>query len=307
LKIGELGEFGLIKKIKGLFGAPEGVLGIGDDCAILPYGDRELLITTDTLIEGVHFFEEMEPYLLGRKTLAVNISDVAAMAGAPKWAFLSLSIDGEREFSWVEEFLRGLRSVALEYGISLLGGDTTSSDRLYINITLIGENGIGESVKRSTAKTGDIVLVTGNIGCSYAGFVALRDGIDGYDELKRKHLNPKPRLSEALKVKPFATAMIDVSDGLVQDCLHICEESGVGMKLYWEKIPFCRAEFVSEEEMICGGEDYELVVCVDSNYRDRVEGMDNFTVIGEVKKGSGVEVLKGEDVVEIKDCGYSHF
>ncbi len=307
MKIGDIGEFGFIKEIRELFGAPEDVLGIGDDCAVLPYGDGELLITTDTLIEGVHFFEGAEPYLLGRKSLAVNLSDVAAMAGKPRWAFLSLSINGERELSWVEEFLRGLKSIATEYGVSLLGGDTTSSDRLYINITLIGENGRGESIKRSTAKAGDIVLTTGKIGCSYAGFVALRDCIEGYDELKRRHLDPTPRLSEALKVKPFATAMIDVSDGLVQDCLHICEESGVGIRLYWDRIPFCKTELVSKEEMICGGEDYELVVCVDRGFREEVENIEDFTVIGEVRKGNRVEVFRDGNVVEIKDCGYSHF
>ena len=307
MKIGDAGEFGLINRIKELFGAPKGVLGIGDDCAILPYGDRELLITTDALVEGVHFFKDAEPYLLGRKSLAVNLSDIAAMAGKPRWAFLSFSINGERELSWVEDFLRGFRDIALEYGVYLLGGDTTSSDKFYINITLIGENGRGESIKRSTAKAGDIVLATGNIGCSYAGFVALRNGVEGYDELKRKHLDPKPRLFEALRVKPFATAMIDISDGLVQDCSHICEESRVGMRLYWDRIPFCKTEFVDREEMICGGEDYELIVCVDNSYRERVENMDNFTVIGDVKEGDRVEILRDGEVVEVEDCGYSHF
>lgn len=307
MKIGEVGEFGLIKKIRELFRAEGSVLGIGDDCAILPYGDKELLITTDTLVQGVHFFEGVEPYLLGRKSLAVNLSDIAAMAGKPKWAFLSLSLDIDRELSWIEQFLMGFRDIALEYDVSLLGGDTTSSDKLYISVTLVGENERGKSVKRNTARDGDIVLVTGSIGCSYAGFVALRDGLEGYDELKKRHLDPKPRFFEAFKVAPFATAMIDVSDGLIQDCLHICEESGVGMEIYWDKIPFCRAEFISKEEMLCGGEDYELVVCVKSCFKEKVESMDGFTVIGEVKKGGRIEVLRGGKVVKIKDCGYSHF
>ena len=307
MRVGEIGEFGLINRIKRYFEPPEGIVGIGDDCAVIPFGEKELLVTTDALVEGVHFFENSDPYLLGRKSLSVNISDIAAMAGEPKWAFLSLSINRNMDLKWIDEFVNGFSNVAEDYGVYLLGGDTTSSDRVVINVTVVGENDIGESLRRDSAKIGDVIAVTGRIGCSYAGLVAIERGLNGFDELKLKHLNPKPRVVEALRVKSFANAMIDISDGLVQDCGHICRESKVGVRLYWEKIPFCCADFVTQEEMLCGGEDYELLVCIERRFEEKVKGMGDFVIIGEVVNGDAVEVIRNGEVVHIENCGYKHF
>jgi len=307
LKLEELGEFGLIERIRK--NLPEGgdFLGIGDDCAIIPCGDKELLVSVDTLIEGVHFLENADPYLLGRKSLSVNLSDIAAMAGVPKWTFLSISLDKGRDVAWVDAFLNGFLDVAKEFNVFLLGGDTTKSDVLTISVTIVGENERGSSIKRSGARVGDLVAVTGRIGCSYAGLLALKNDFRRYNELKLTHLNPSPKVREALSIKKYATAMIDVSDGLVQDCNHICEESGVGMKLYWERIPFCYADFVSKEEMLCGGEDYELVVCFDRRFEEKVKDLGGFTIIGEIVQGSKVSVLKDGMDVELNGCGFKHF
>lgn len=307
MKLEELGEFGLIERIRKSLPKSNDFLGIGDDCAIIPCGGKEFLVSVDTLVEGVHFLKDTDPYLLGRKSLSVNISDVAAMAGVPKWAFLSLSLDKDRDVSWVNLFLKGFLDVAKEFNVFLLGGDTTSSDVLTISITIIGESDKGSSIKRSGAKVGDFVAVTGEIGCSYAGLLALKNGFEGCDELKFAHLNPYPKVREALSIKEYATAIIDISDGLIQDCGHICEESGVGIKLYWERIPFCYADFVSKEEMLCGGEDYELVVCFDRKFKDKMKDLNGFTVIGEVVEGSKVSVLKDGIDVKLNDCGFKHF
>ncbi len=307
MKLEELGEFGLIERIKKGLPKSDDFLGIGDDCAIIPCGDREFLISVDTLVEGVHFLKDTDPYLLGRKSLSVNLSDVAAMAGVPKWVFLSLSLNKSRDVSWVDTFLSGFLDVAREFNMFLLGGDTTSSDVLTISVTIIGENERGSSIKRSGARVSDLVAVTGRIGCSYAGLLALMKDYKRYNELKLTHLNPSPKIKEALLIKEYATAMIDVSDGLIQDCNHICEESGVGMKLYWERIPFCYADFVSEEEMLCGGEDYELVVCFDKKFEEKVKDLDGFTIIGEVVEGSRVSVVKDGIDVELDNCGFKHF
>ncbi|WP_022669755.1 thiamine-phosphate kinase [Hippea alviniae] len=303
MNISDIGEFGLIEEIKRLTKNPEGALGIGDDCAIIEYGEKELLVSVDALVEGVHFFEDANPYLLGRKSLAVNISDVAAMAGIPKWCFLSISIGKGVAKEWIDSFMKGFLDLAEEYNVYLLGGDTTSSEKTVINITIIGENRKGKSLKRSTAKVGDLVVVSGRIGCSFAGFKALRDSIEGFEELKDKHLNPKPMVEEALKIRDIATAMIDISDGLVQDCGHIAESSKVKIELFWDKIPFCDTDIATEEEMLCGGEDYQILATIRSN-----AGLpDGFYVIGRVVKGEGVVLLKNGKSVELKDCGYRHF
>ncbi len=307
MKLEELSEFGLIERIRKGLPKSDDFLGIGDDCAIIPTGDKEFLVSVDTLVEDVHFLKGTDPYLLGRKSLSVNISDVAAMAGVPRWTFLSLSLDKNRDVSWIDAFLSGFFDIAKEFNVLLLGGDTTSSDVPTISVTIIGENQKGGSIKRSGAKVGDLVAVTGKIGCSFAGLSALKNDFEGHEKLKLTHLNPYPRVKEALLIKEYATAMIDVSDGLVQDCNHICEESGVGMKLYWERIPFCYADFVSKEEMLCGGEDYELVVCLDRRFEEKVKGLKGFTIIGEVVGGSKVSVLKSGMNVELNNCGFRHF
>ncbi len=307
MKLEELGEFGLIEKIRKGLPKSDDFLGIGDDCAVIPCGDKELLVSVDTLVEDVHFLKNTDPYLLGRKSLSVNLSDVAAMAGVPKWAFLSLSLDKDRNISWVDLFLKGFLDVTKEFNVFLLGGDTTSSEVLTVSVTIIGENKKGSSIKRSGAKVGDLVAVTGKIGCSFAGFSALKNGLKGNDKFKLAHLNPYPKIMEALSIKEYVTAMIDVSDGLIQDCSHICEESGVGIRLYWERIPFCYADFVSKEEMLCGGEDYELVVCFDRRFEEKVKELDGFNIIGEVVEGSNVSVLKDGENVELNNCGFKHF
>ncbi len=307
MNISDIGEFGLIDIIKKMANREiDG--GIGDDCAIIDIDSRrDILVTTDTLVEGVHFFKDAEAYVLGRKSIAVSISDIAAMAAYPKWAFLSISLSDKMSLEYVQSFARGFCSMADEFGIALMGGDTTKSPVFTVTVTLIGENRKGESIKRSGAKTGDNVYVTGKIGCSYAGFEAIRRNLKGFEKLKKMHTDPYPKIKEALKVKKYATAMIDISDGLLQDCLHICEQSGVAIEVDFDKIPFCKADFVKKEDMITGGEDYELVFCAPKRYESVLDGFENITKIGVVREGFGVSVIKNNEKLNFKRLGFKHF
>jgi len=306
MKISEVGEFGLIEIIKNMASHRLNG-GIGDDCAIIDIGkDKELLVTTDTLTEGVHFFKNTDAYSLGRKSIAVSVSDIAAMAAMPKWVFLSISLN-DMELEYIKAFMKGFYSLADEFGIDLLGGDTTKSPVFSITVTLIGVNEKGKSVKRSGAKVKDSVYVTGKIGCSYVGLEAIKKGIGGYRECKKRHNDPYPRIKEALDVKNYANAMIDVSDGLLQDCLHICEQSGVAIEIDFDNIPFCDADFIDKEDMLSGGEDYELVFCAPKKYDKMLNNIDNITKIGEVKEGFGVSVIRNSKKMNIKQFGFKHF
>jgi thiamine-monophosphate kinase len=306
--IKNVGEFGLIDIIKNRakYISSE-VYGIGDDCAIIPCKSEEFVITTDTLVEGVHFFSDIDPYILGRKSLSVNVSDIAAMAAKPKWALLSISCPIKTPLDYIEKFIDGFYSVAGEFDIALIGGDTTKSSEFTITVTLIGQNSLGKSIKRSGAKIGNFVYVTGKIGCSYAGFFAIKNKIDGFDKLKDRHLNPKPKIKEALAVRAFASAMIDISDGFLQDCGHICEKSQVGMRIDFEKIPFCDVNFIDKKDMLAGGEDYELIFCSDKKYADIIEKIPDITKVGEVVEGCDVVIEMYGERMNFKTKGFKHF
>ncbi len=310
MSLNEVGEFGFIDFIKSraLNLLPADVSGIGDDCAVIPVGlGRELLVTVDTLVCDRHFFKGSDPFLLGRKSLSVNISDIAAMAGKPLFCFLSIELENGMDGAYLEGFFDGFFDAAREYSVALLGGDTVSGDEFSISVTLIGENEKGTSVMRSGAEVGDDVYVTGRIGCSVAGLEAIKRDLKGVEELKMAHLNPIPRIYEAMRVKRYAKAMIDVSDGLVQDCEHICLSSGVGMEIYVERVPFCETGIVDKYTMLTGGEDYELVFCAGSEYKDRLEKMENITRIGKVIEGGGVRVIEKGKEIRLKKKGYTHF
>ncbi len=308
MKISDIGEFGLIDIIKKMGATSKGISGIGDDCAIIPMdSQKEIVVTVDTLVKDVHFLGDADPYLLGRKSLAVNISDVAAMAATPKWAFLSLSLRSDTEMDYIESFMKGLYSMADEFGVELLGGDTTGGSNLVITITLIGENPINKSIKRSGANIGDDVYVTGEIGCSYTGLIAIKKKLEGFAKAKKKHLEPTPRVKEALAVREFASAMIDISDGLLQDCLHICEESSVGIEIDLNEVPLCKERLVSETDMISGGEDYELIFTANKKYEKVLKNIENIKKVGRVTDGNSIKVIENGRELHIKHLGFKHF
>ena len=309
-----LGEFDLIGRISEMFPTPEGITGIGDDCAILPQRDgMETLVTTDMLMDGVHFLiSDASPYDLGWKSAAVNISDIAAMGGRPVGTFLSYALPKGTSDEWMLEFMRGYKDLSDLSGTPLLGGDTTSSlDRLCINVTVLGECPRGHARKRSDARPGDLICVTGPLGDSAAGLsVILNDVERGETEsaLVRRHYRPVPRVSEGLILSQTegVHAMMDISDGIGSDLLHILDASHVGARVDVGSIPLsdeCKAAasrhaWDTRKLSIDGGEDYELLFTMAPG---TVPATRHF-VIGEITEGPGVEWSDHAD-----HLGFRHF
>lgn len=233
MKLSDLGEFGLIAQIRERFPAPDGTTGIGDDCAILPQRDgRDTLVSTDMLVEGTHFLrDDIPPYDLGWKSAAVNLSDIAAMGGQPTGTFLSLALPADLDAGWVEVFLRGYRDISARFSTPLLGGDTTASpDRICINVAVLGDCPTGMARRRSDARVGDMVCVTGTLGDSAAGLKAILEGVERDADVQAlidRHYRPLPRVEEGrqLAATPGVHAMMDISDGIGSDLRHILEAS----------------------------------------------------------------------------------
>lgn len=311
------GEFEFIEGIRRMFPSPEGVKGIGDDCAVIPQKDGfETLVSTDMLVEGSHFLmDDITPYQLGWKSAASNFSDIAAMGGTPVGSFLAVGLPRAIPEGWEEEFLRGFGEISRMYGFPLLGGDTTSSpDRVCICITVLGKAPEGRSVKRNGAKRGDLVCVTGCLGDSAAGLDAILCGMPRTDEvpyLIDRHYLPRPRVKEGQMLLGCTGvhSMMDISDGIGSDLRHIIEESKVGVEIDVDKIPvsfnlqsYCSnhgkdiLQFAAE-----GGEDYELLFTADPLIEASLP-VEHF-VIGRVTDSGKLE-WKGSD----RDfMGFRHF
>jgi len=265
---------------------PDVLRAIGDDAAVFSVSSsRCLLATVDVLNESVHFsLESTTAYLLGRKSLAVNLSDVAAMGGVPLYYFVGLSLPQYFSAAFVRDFYRGMRAQARRFNVALLGGDTVAaSGGLSIAVTLIGEAEKRRVVYRSGARVGDLVFVSGTLGDSALGLALLQQGssVSSRKQLIRRHLDPEPRvaLGSALAGQGIATSMIDISDGLAADLGHLLEQSRVGADVYLEKLPLSRV-YRRQCPLLChdlyapalgGGEDYELLFTVSPSHRRTVE------------------------------------
>ena len=274
-RLSDLGEFGLIDRIRARFPAPPGATGIGDDCAVLPQrGGRDSLVSTDMLVEGTHFLrEDIPPFRLGWKSAAVNLSDIAAMGGTPVATFLSLALPAELDAAWADAFLRGYAELCGRFRTALLGGDTTASpDRICINVTVLGECPAGTAKKRSDARPGDLVCVTGTLGDSAGGLRAILTGAERDADVQTlidRHYLPLPRVAEglALAAVPGVHAMMDLSDGLGSDLGHILRASGVGARIDRQALPLspalrrvcARLGWDAVHLAVSGGEDYELL------------------------------------------------
>lgn len=311
------GEFELIDHIKGMFPVPEGIKGIGDDCAVIPQKTGyETLVSTDMLVEGSHFLlEDITAYQLGWKSAAANFSDIAAMGGSPAGSFLALAIPESLPEGWMEDFLKGYRDISERYGFPLLGGDTTASkNRLCICVTVMGQAPAGGSRKRNDARPGDLVCVTGCLGDSAAGLQAILLGLPRTGEaeiLVKRHYLPEPRIAEGIELAGNAGvhAMMDISDGVGSDLRHILEESGTGAVVNVNHLPlsaemerFCTRNGLDPVELaLCGGEDYELLFTVDPAAEAGINV--RHTVIGRITEDSGL-TWEGSD----KDyMGFRHF
>ncbi len=313
MKLSELGEFGLIKRISREPQREGVVAGIGDDAAVIKDGEEFILYTTDIIVEDSHFRKEWcPPEKIGRKAMVSNISDIAAMGGIPEYALVSIALRSDTEAEFVGSVYKGMYDVADRYGVDIIGGDTTHGSLMVINVVVTGRTDKEHLTLRSGAKTGDYILVSGPLGGSKAGLELLKMG---YREPKgpiEKHLDPGCRMDIARDVAVFASAMIDVSDGLASEVRHICEESGVGAIIERERIPLDREtikagkilEMDPYDFALHGGEDYELVFTVPEENLDRVRRYG--TVVGRIMdKDMGVMIENGE-IMDLKG-GYEHF
>jgi len=325
------GEFNWIGQVREMFSSllPAGMEGIGDDCAVIPIGNGEsLVVTTDMLVEGVHFLpDKISPEELGYKSLAVNLSDVAAMGATPTGSFLSVGFPGHVGEDWQNGFLRGYKKLSEEFDVPLLGGDTTASEKWIISVTAIGKIANTDIKRRSGAKSGDLVCVTGNLGNSAAGLRLLLNKNKFSDEetaLTKDHLHPKPYVLEGewLGAREDVHAMMDVSDGIASDLVHILEASGVSAEVELTHLPFsdafkktCRKyDWNAEELAVSGGEDYVLLLTVDP---DHFQGLNeeyknrfgrNLTAIGRVEEGlPRISWLKNGKIREANWKGFEHF
>lgn len=323
-----MGEFGFVERLtKDIKPAnKETVMGIGDDAAILQFsGDEEVLITTDLFMEGVHFDLTYFPLKhLGYKVVVANISDIYAMNGTPKQITVSLGISRKFCIEDIEELYSGMRLACEQYGVDIVGGDTTSSlTGLAISITATGTAPKGTAVRRSTAKETDLICVTGNLGAAYMGLQLLerekiatagqdmQPDFAGKEYILERQLKPEARkeVIEKLRsenIKP--TAMMDISDGLASELMHICKQSGVGCRVYEERIPIDYQTAVMAEELnlnvitcaLGGGEDYELLFTVPIADHEKVAAMKDVRVIGHIVSDSMGLALITRDGVEMQ-------
>lgn len=283
--LSSLGEFGLISRITaGVFAHDSVVTGIGDDASVTALSAGMLLLTsTDMLLEDVHFCRTWhDPFRLGRKSLAVSISDIAAMGGIPRWALLSLAIPSNLPLDFVDDFMRGFLGMASENRISLIGGDTCSSrNGLTISVTIMGEQYPDVIVRRSGAMPDDDIWVTGTLGDAALGLKMMEQGgleVDGF--LISRLLDPNPRVSiaTALAGAGLVTAMIDISDGVLADYGHIAEQSHVGGRICVDDLPLSddfrsqatRLSAVTCQLALSGGEDYELCFTASRFNREKI-------------------------------------
>jgi thiamine-monophosphate kinase len=318
--IAQLGEFGLIEHLTKNFtiNQPSTIKGIGDDAAVLDFGTKKVVVSTDLLIEGVHFDLAYMPLKhLGYKAVVANISDICAMNAKATQITISVAVSNRFPLEALDELFSGITIAANEYKVDVIGGDTTSSQKgLIISITAIGEADSEELIFRNGAKQTDLLVVSGDIGAAYMGLQVLerekqvfqvnpnsQPDLDMYSYLIERQLKPEARkdirtLLHALEIKP--TAMIDISDGLSSEIMHICKQSEVGCNLYEDKLPLDPQLISTCEEFnidattvaINGGEDYELLFTIGMADFDKIKGNPNFTIIGHMThKSEGIHLI----------------
>jgi len=332
----DLGEFGLIerltKKIK-LFN-DNTLLGPGDDAAIIN-SSKEILVSSDMLVEGIHFDMAFTPLKhLGYKSVIVNISDIYAMNGIPKQITVGLAISSKYTLEAIEEFYDGILLACEKYKIDVIGGDITSCiNGLTISITAIGEAMKNEIVKRSGAKENDLLITTGDLGGAYMGLNVLQrekevwksnpnmqPELDNFNYILERQLKPEARrdvIEFLKKCDVIPTSMIDISDGLASEVFHICTSSNVGCQLYEEKIPIDPQTYQTSMDFninptvsaLNGGEDYELLFTINQKDYEKIKNDPNLTVIGHItKKSQGINLIgNGDTSAPLQAQGWNHF
>jgi thiamine-monophosphate kinase len=326
MKLAEAGENYLLRKLRKRFGkkSPGLILGIGDDAAVISMSCPKILVTTDMMAEGVHFdLRWTTPFQIGFKLVSVNVSDIYAMGGEPRFLLLSFSADGNFQVKQFDRLFEGIKKASALYGISLIGGDISSSERMTLSATVLGCTS-GKILRRDGARPGDFIYVTGHLGDSACGLELLKKmKVPIPDEgnaatcrqLSSKYAMPLMRrhvMPVAVKPDRFirhATAMMDISDGLVMDLSRICSDSRVGAKIYTERLPLSRelvkaSEYLKKDPIdlaLGGGEDYELL------FTSASKTISGAYCIGEITR-SGMRVMQKDGrQKKISHKGYQHF
>ena len=318
MKIAETGgEFRLIEQLTRGFTDYHGVAAaVGDDAAVVQVGDDFVVMTTDALVEGSHFnFAWASPRQVGRKTVEVNASDVAAMGAVPEFLLTTLVVSEDTPVETLHELYAGLRERCDAHRITLLGGDTTAGPCLMISATLMGRT--AKPILRSTARPGDLLCVTGHLGGQAAALACLHQGVAASEETLLRHLDPRCRLDASSKVARYATAMIDVSDGLASEVRHICQQSGTGAVVDEALLPIApetraAAAAVHLDPAACAltsGEEFELLFTLRPEDEAALRAhFADFTVVGAVEPpGTGAMLKKTSGDVEPLSGGYDHF
>ncbi|MGA9639330.1 thiamine-phosphate kinase [Flavobacterium sp.] len=333
--IAQLGEFGLIDHLTKNFkiNQPSTLKGIGDDAAVLDFKDKKVVVSTDMMIEGVHFDLAYMPLKhLGYKAVVTNVSDICAMNAKATQITVSIAVSNRFPLEALEELFQGITLAANEYKVDVIGGDTTSSQKgLIISITVLGEADEAEIVYRNGAKSTDLLVVTGDIGAAYMGLQVLerekqvfqvnpnsQPDLELYTYLVERQLRPEARkdvrtLLHALEIKP--TSMIDISDGLSSEIIHLCKQSKVGCNLYEDKLPLdpqfinvCEEfDIDSTTVAINGGEDYELLFTIPIDDFDKIKGNPNFSIIGHMtEENEGIHlVTRANTKIALKARGWN--
>ncbi|MDR1182398.1 MAG: thiamine-phosphate kinase [Bacteroidales bacterium] len=309
--LSELGEFGLINHLTKdvTIKNKTTVLGVGDDAAIIDAGASLQLVSTDLLVEGIHFDLHYSPLKhVGYKAIASNLSDIAAMNAKPEQVLVSIAVSSRFTVEAIDELYSGIRACCDKYGVDLVGGDTTSSvSGLFISITVLGYALKKKIVQRNNAKENDLICVTGDLGAAYMGLLVLerekrvflenpevQPDLEGYSYILERQLKPEPRLDIIKKLDEcgvIPTSMIDISDGLASEVLHICKSSKMGCLLYEKKLPIdtqtsetaMEFEILPSIAALNGGEDYELLFTIRQKDYEAIKDMTNISIIGYIK------------------------
>jgi thiamine-monophosphate kinase len=311
MKVKDIGEFGLIDLISKKSKNKDVLVGIGDDAAVIKTKGLQVL-TTDCLVEGDHFRRDwFTPKQIGMKSIEINVSDVGAMGGTPRYSLVSLALPRNLDVSFVKEMYQGMWKSCDRYGVEIIGGNMTHCEKIVISITLIGEVRKENLSLRSGAKPGDYIFVSGHLGNGRAGLRLFQEKINGFEKAKKDYLEPKSQQKIAMKLAPYANSMIDVSDGLAPEIQHICSESRCGAIIYKDKIPIKDeirqvAKTLDEDEYdyaLYGGEDFELVYTVSKDNIDKVKGY----LVGEITKNKRLKIITNKKEEIIIKQGYDHF
>ena len=336
-EINQLGEFGLIERIsKGTTSYSQNTLkGIGDDAAVIDTGEKLTLLSTDMLIEGIHFDLSYMPIKhLGYKSVVVNVSDIAAMNGIPRQITVNLALSNRFSVEAVDAFYEGVNAACKNYKVDLVGGDTSaSSSGLFISVSVIGEVEKGHVTFRNGAQDKNIICTTGDLGGSYIGLQILerekqvflsnpemQPELDDHEYIVHRQLKPEARMDIIYDLREAGvqpTSMIDISDGLASDLMHLCHQSGMGARIFEDKIPIDQRTYQTAVEfnidpITCafnGGEDYELLFSISQDDYEKIKNHPDIHFLGYMDKSESAPILitKQENVIPITAQGWDHF